>query len=71
MTLFSDPADPQLLASRSTARDCRSAAQVWIENGVLKQLYYSRFWAQKQGKQPRRGHRARSRWSAERRRSTT
>ena len=24
--------------------------QVWIENGVLKQLVYSRFWAQKQGK---------------------
>ena len=24
--------------------------QVWIENGVLKQLYYSRFWAKKQGK---------------------
>jgi predicted Zn-dependent protease len=23
---------------------------VWIENGVLKQLYYSRFWAKKQGK---------------------
>ena len=25
---------------------------VWIENGVLKNLAYSRFWAQKQGKQP-------------------
>lgn len=24
--------------------------QVWIENGVLKQLMYSRFWAKKQGK---------------------
>jgi predicted Zn-dependent protease len=23
---------------------------VWIENGVLRQLYYSRFWAKKQGK---------------------
>jgi predicted Zn-dependent protease len=26
--------------------------RVWIENGVLKQLAYSRFWAQKQGKEP-------------------
>ena len=24
--------------------------QVFIENGVLKQLFYSRFWAKKQGK---------------------
>ena len=26
--------------------------QVFIENGVLKTLYYSRFWAQKKGVQP-------------------
>jgi predicted Zn-dependent protease len=26
------------------------ARQTWIENGVLKQLYYSRFWGKKQGK---------------------
>jgi predicted Zn-dependent protease len=26
--------------------------QVWIENGVLKQLNYSRFWAKKQGQTP-------------------
>jgi predicted Zn-dependent protease len=25
---------------------------MWVENGVLKQLIYSRFWAQKQGKTP-------------------
>jgi predicted Zn-dependent protease len=25
---------------------------VWVENGVLKQLFYTRFWGQKQGKQP-------------------
>ena len=28
---------------------------MWIENGVLKNLSYSRFWAQKQGKQPTSG----------------
>jgi predicted Zn-dependent protease len=27
----------------------------WVENGVLKGLFYSRFWAQKQGKQPTAG----------------
>ncbi len=26
--------------------------QVWIENGVLKQLYYSRFWGKKQNRAP-------------------
>ena len=26
--------------------------QVFVENGVLKQLFYTRFWAQKQGKTP-------------------
>src|SRR4029077_18192289 len=29
--------------------------QVWIENGVLKQLTYSRFWAKKQNKAPTGG----------------
>jgi predicted Zn-dependent protease len=29
--------------------------QVWIENGVLKQLIYSRFWAKKQSKTPTGG----------------
>lgn len=29
--------------------------QVWIENGVLKQLIYSRFWGKKQGKTPTGG----------------
>ena len=26
--------------------------QVWFEDGVLKQLLYSRYWAKKQGKEP-------------------
>ena len=26
--------------------------RLWIENGILRNLAYSRFWAQKQGKQP-------------------
>ena len=52
VTLFSDPADPQLLAQPFDGEGFPIARQVWIENGVLKQLYYSRFWAKKQGKQP-------------------
>jgi predicted Zn-dependent protease len=50
VTLFSDPADPQLLAQPFDGDGLPLGRQVWIENGVLKQLYYSRFWAKKQGK---------------------
>jgi len=52
VTIFSDPQDPQLLAQPYDGQGLPLARQVWIENGVLKQLFYSRFWAQKQGKQP-------------------
>lgn len=51
VTLFSDPADPQLLAQPFDGEGFPIARQVWIENGTLKQLYYSRFWAKKMGKQ--------------------
>ncbi|MGZ8492649.1 MAG: TldD/PmbA family protein [Gemmatirosa sp.] len=50
VTLFSDPTDAQLLAQPFDGDGLPLARQSWIENGVLKQLYYSRFWAKKQGK---------------------
>jgi predicted Zn-dependent protease len=50
VTLYSDPGDPQLLARPWDGDGLPLGRQVWIENGVLKQLYYSRFWAKKQGK---------------------
>jgi len=52
VTIFSDPQDPQLLAQPYDGDGLPLSRQVWVENGVLRQLYYSRFWAQKQGKQP-------------------
>src|SRR6185295_10584673 len=52
VTIFSDPQDPQLLGQPYDGQGLPLARQVWVENGVLKQLFYSRFWAQKQGKQP-------------------
>jgi len=55
VTLFSDPQDPQLLAQPYDGQGLPLARQVWVENGVLKQLFYSRFWAQKQGKTPTGG----------------
>jgi predicted Zn-dependent protease len=52
VTISSDPADPDLRARPFDAEGLPIGRTVWIENGVLKNLAYSRFWAQKQGKQP-------------------
>ncbi|HEX6313869.1 MAG TPA: TldD/PmbA family protein [Gemmatimonadaceae bacterium] len=51
VSLFSDPADPDLLAQPFDTDGLPLRRRVWIENGVLKQLAYTRFWAQKQGKE--------------------
>jgi predicted Zn-dependent protease len=50
ITLFSDPADPDLLAQPFDAEGFSIGRQVWIEQGVLRQLPTSRFWAKKTGR---------------------
>ncbi|MBA2706608.1 MAG: TldD/PmbA family protein [Gemmatimonadaceae bacterium] len=55
VTIMSDPQDPQLLAQPFDGQGFPFKRMVWVENGVLKQLAYSRFWAQKQGKEPTPG----------------
>ena len=55
VTLFSDPADPQLLSNVFDGQGLPAHRQVWIENGMLKKLTYSRFWAQKKNQQPDAG----------------
>jgi predicted Zn-dependent protease len=50
VTLYSDPADPQLLSRPFDADGFPLTRQMWIDKGVLQQLAYTRFWAQKQGK---------------------
>ncbi|HEX3157671.1 MAG TPA: TldD/PmbA family protein [Gemmatimonadaceae bacterium] len=50
VTLFSDPADPQLLSVAFDNEGMPLGREVWVENGMLKQLSYGRFWAKKQGK---------------------
>lgn len=55
VTLFSDPTDPQLLAQPFDGEGFPIARQVWVENGELKRMQYSRFWAQKQGQAPTGG----------------
>lgn len=55
VTIYSDPRDPQLLAQPYDGEGMPIARQVWVEEGKLKQLQYSRFWAKKQGKTPTGG----------------
>lgn len=52
VTLYSDPADPLLLGRPFDLDGLPIGRTVWIEKGVLRNLAYSRFWAQKQGVQP-------------------
>lgn len=52
VTLYSDPADPMLLGQPFDNEGLPLRRTVWIEKGVLRNLAYTRFWAQKQGKQP-------------------
>jgi predicted Zn-dependent protease len=52
ITLRSDPADPRLPALPWTGELLPARAVTWIDQGVLKNLAYDRFWASKTGKQP-------------------
>ncbi|MGH9254967.1 MAG: TldD/PmbA family protein [Vicinamibacterales bacterium] len=52
VTLYSDPSDPLLLGQPFDNEGLPLGRAVWIDKGVLRNLSYSRFWAQKQGRQP-------------------
>jgi len=52
VTLYSDPADAGLRGQPFDAEGVPLRRIVWIERGVLRNLAYTRFWAEKQGKQP-------------------
>ena len=48
VTLYSDPSDPDLLAMPFDVEGFPLRRTVWIEKGVLRNLSYTRFWAQQQ-----------------------
>lgn len=49
VTIYSDPQNPEL-PTRTWRGDGRPQEKItWIDKGVMKNMYYSRFWAQKQG----------------------
>jgi predicted Zn-dependent protease len=52
VTLISDPLDPRVPANTFSGDGTPTERVTWIENGVVKNLAYDRFWAQKTGKAP-------------------
>lgn len=52
VTLVSDPFDPDVAGSPFTNEGLPTRRSVWIENGVVKNLNYDRYWAQKKGVSP-------------------
>ena len=52
ITIRSDPAHPAILACPFGGDGMPARPRTWIGKGVLQQLYYTRYWAQKQGKEP-------------------
>jgi predicted Zn-dependent protease len=55
LNLYSDPWHPDLPGS-SAAQDGIPAERIYfVQNGVLENLHYSRYWAERQGKKPTAG----------------
>jgi predicted Zn-dependent protease len=53
--IYSDPVHPLAPAITFDNEGLPVPRDVWVDKGVLKNLMYSRFWAQKQGKPPTGG----------------
>jgi predicted Zn-dependent protease len=49
INIYSDPSNPDLPTSSWTGDGSPQVKRSWIEKGVIKNLTYSRYWAQKQG----------------------
>ena len=47
INMYSDPTNPEVPVSPWSSDGRRRARTAWIENGVVKNLYYSRYWAKK------------------------
>jgi predicted Zn-dependent protease len=52
VTLWSDPMDPRLYSSAFNGQGLPNRREGWVENGVLRNLAYDRFWAERQSREP-------------------
>jgi len=53
--ILSDPAHPLAPTLSCDNEGIPASRHVWVDNGVLKDLFYSRYWAEKMGKEPTAG----------------
>jgi predicted Zn-dependent protease len=53
--IYSDPAHPLAPSVAFDGEGLPISKNMWVDAGVMKDLFYSRFWAQKQGKKPTAG----------------
>ncbi|KAA6438481.1 TldD/PmbA family protein [Dyadobacter flavalbus] len=49
VNIYSDPQNMEIPGSPFSGDGRPQEKVMWVENGVVKNMYYSRFWAQKQG----------------------
>lgn len=49
VTIYSDPQNPEIPGLPFAGDGRPQEKVVWVENGVVKNMYYSRFWAEKKG----------------------
>lgn len=52
VTITSDPRDPRVPANTFGFDGLPNRKVTWVENGVVRNLAYDRFWAQRTGKEP-------------------
>ncbi|HUT35898.1 MAG TPA: TldD/PmbA family protein [Planctomycetota bacterium] len=52
ITMESDPTRKEILGAPFGGDGLPAKPYVWIKNGVLQRLFYDRYWAHKQGKEP-------------------
>ena len=52
VTIYSDPADPVAPEPAYAGEGIPQRRTLWVENGVLRNLYYTRYWAQQKGREP-------------------
>jgi predicted Zn-dependent protease len=52
VTIWSDPEDRRLYSAPFDAEGLPNRRMVWVENGTLRNLAYSRYWADRQTREP-------------------
>lgn len=52
VSIYSDPQDPQIFSTPFDDQGLPNRRTSWVENGVLRNLIYDRYWAQENGREP-------------------